>query len=137
MTEHNIDHDYWVQEGKGHDWTVWKPGLYHFTQRIFGKEYEIDTIPYIDDNNNDPSALKYNRKPEIDMYYNSSEQTITFQGNCDIKELSIYDLYGRLRLSGSDIQNNTLNINRLNSGVYFVVPYDGKRNLQGRKMVIF
>jgi enterochelin esterase-like enzyme len=32
---HNVPHVYNLVEGAGHDWTVWKPGLYYFSQLIF------------------------------------------------------------------------------------------------------
>lgn len=32
---HNVPHIYNLVQGAGHDWTVWKPGLYHFSQLIF------------------------------------------------------------------------------------------------------
>ncbi|WP_428241736.1 alpha/beta hydrolase [Gynuella sp.] len=35
MTANGVQHDYLLHEGAGHDWSVWKPGLYHFAQRIF------------------------------------------------------------------------------------------------------
>lgn len=35
LEEHNVPHIYNLVEGAGHDWTVWKYGLYHFSQLIF------------------------------------------------------------------------------------------------------
>jgi len=32
---YNVPHVYNLVAGAGHDWTVWKPGLYHFSQLIF------------------------------------------------------------------------------------------------------
>jgi enterochelin esterase-like enzyme len=132
MSEHNIDHYYWVQPGRGHDWSVWRPGLYHFTQRIFGKEYEVDTTTYDNNDDNNTGLLQHDSDSDINFFYNPSEQTITFQGYTHIKSLSIYDINGRLRLSYSNVTNNTLNINQLKNGVYFVVLSDGKRNLHGK-----
>ena len=33
--EQDITHDFLVDPGQGHNWTVWKRSLYHFVQRIF------------------------------------------------------------------------------------------------------
>jgi enterochelin esterase-like enzyme len=35
LAQHNVPHIYNLVEGAGHDWTVWKYGLYHFSQLIF------------------------------------------------------------------------------------------------------
>ncbi len=38
LEQHDVPHIYNLVEGAGHDWTVWKYGLYHFSQLIFGEE---------------------------------------------------------------------------------------------------
>ncbi len=38
LLEKNIKHYYKIEPEKGHDWSVWKPGLYYFAQRIFGSK---------------------------------------------------------------------------------------------------
>lgn len=35
LAQHNVPHIYSLVAGAGHDWTVWKHGLYHFSQLIF------------------------------------------------------------------------------------------------------
>lgn len=35
LEQHNVPHIYNLVEGAGHDWIVWKPGLYHFSQFLF------------------------------------------------------------------------------------------------------
>jgi hypothetical protein len=35
LEQYNVPHIYNLVEGAGHDWTVWKYGLYHFSQLIF------------------------------------------------------------------------------------------------------
>jgi enterochelin esterase-like enzyme len=69
LVQHNIKHYYLIESGKGHDWSVWKSGLYHFTQRIFGR------IPRKDS----PSKVipQYHSDTELNAYYNCSNQTIT------------------------------------------------------------
>jgi enterochelin esterase-like enzyme len=125
MAQNNIDHYYLIESGKGHEWSVWKSGLYHFAQRIFGCVPEVDTTSLV-------ILKKYQSDFGFKISYNPSYQTITFSGNYDIKKLSIYDINGRLELSYSNISNNTLNIDQLSNGVYLVNLYDGKRNIHGK-----
>jgi enterochelin esterase-like enzyme len=35
LAENNMPHIYNLVQGAGHDWTVWKYGLYHFSRLIF------------------------------------------------------------------------------------------------------
>jgi len=35
LVQYNVPHIYNLVQGAGHDWTVWKYGLYHFSQLIF------------------------------------------------------------------------------------------------------
>ena len=35
LVQNNVPHNYSLVEGAGHDWTVWKYGLYHFSQLLF------------------------------------------------------------------------------------------------------
>jgi enterochelin esterase-like enzyme len=37
LEQYNVPHIYNLVEGAGHDWTVWKYGLYHFSQLIFNQ----------------------------------------------------------------------------------------------------
>lgn len=124
----NIDHYYLIEAGKGHDWSVWKAGLYHFAQRIFGR------VPGIDTTSTDIS--QYQSDIGFKIFYNPLYQTIKLFGNYDIKKLSIYDINGRLELSYSNISNNTLNIDQLSNGVYLVNLYDGKRNIHGKIILL-
>jgi enterochelin esterase-like enzyme len=122
LLQNHIKHYYLIEPGKGHDWTVWKPGLYHFVQRIFGASPKNDIVGISQIQNNN----------ELSITYNSLNQTITVSGNNTIKQLSIYDINGRLECSYSNLRNNTLPINHLSKGVYLVVLFDGKRNLSGK-----
>jgi len=123
MVQHNIDHYYLIEQGKGHDWSVWKPGLYHFTQRIFGQVPETDSpgtgiSPY------DNTAFS--------ISYNHTDQTVIFNGNTDIKRLSIYDINGSLVHSDPCVRNGRLNITHLSNGIYLVVASDGIRKLHDK-----
>ncbi len=124
MVQNNIDHYYLIESGKGHEWAVWKSGLYHFAQRIFGRVPEIDTAS--------TGISQYQSDTGFKIFYNPLYQTITLSGGYDIKKLSIYDINGRLELSCSNMSNNTLNIDQLSNGVYLVNLYDGIRNIHGK-----
>jgi len=124
MLQNNIAHYYLIEEGKGHEWSVWKSGLYHFAQRIFGRVPEIDTAS--------TGISQYQTDTRFKISYNPLYQTITLSGNYDIKKLSIYDINGRLELSYSNISNNTLSIDHLSDGIYLVNLYDGKRNIHAK-----
>jgi enterochelin esterase-like enzyme len=124
MAQNNIDHYYLIEEGKGHEWTVWKSGLYHFAQRIFGRVPETDTT--------DTVILQSQSDIGIKISYNPLYQNITLSGINYIEKLDIYDINGRLISSYSEISNNSLNINHLSNNVYLVNMYDGKRNIRGK-----
>lgn len=124
MAQNNIDHYYLIEEGKGHEWPVWKSGLYHFAQRIFGRVPETDTT--------DTGILQSQSDIGIKISYNPLYQNITLSGINYIEKLDIYDINGRLISSYSEINNNSLNINNLSNNVYLVNLYDGKRNIRGK-----
>jgi enterochelin esterase-like enzyme len=125
LVQNDIDHYYLLESGKGHDWSVWKPGLYHFVQRIFGVEPVGDTatITPISD------ILQYNVENELKLKYNPSDQTITILENCNIVALYIYDITGRLKLTQNLSVDKSYNVSELPSGVYIVVVSDGIKNL--------
>jgi enterochelin esterase-like enzyme len=123
LVQHDIEHYYLIETGKGHDWSVWKPGLYHFSQRIFGQ------IPKTDIPN---TALSPYGDAPFSMSYNSADQAIMFFGNNGIKRLSIYDIDGRLIQSDSNVRDNRLNIAHLSNGVYLIVVSDSKSKFHGK-----
>jgi enterochelin esterase-like enzyme len=132
MSENNIEHFYLVEDGMGHDWSVWKPGLYHFVQRIFGVEPIHDTGTTII---NPPASIYQNKSiSSPGFFYNPSSQTITLIEEGSFENLRIYDMNGRLKLSKTKIDNKIVNIGHLPKGVYLVVLFDGSRNIQ-RKIV--
>jgi enterochelin esterase-like enzyme len=125
LKNNHVKHYFKVEPGKGHDWSVWKPGLYYFAQRIFGRVAQMDTIP--------KAGISQNPyESEFNISYDQSNQTITILGNNIIKKLSIYDINGRLIISDSKIRNNMININKLSNGVYLVTIFNGKRNLNAK-----
>ncbi len=132
MVENNIDHSYWIQPDLGHDWSVWKPGLYHFSQRIFGMEYSIDTTSnQTADTSPLDEILKYPSNKDIKIIFNRREQTLAVEDPLGYKDLRIYDLNGRLELSCSNLYSN-ININHLSEGVYIVVLFDGEINMYSK-----
>jgi enterochelin esterase-like enzyme len=124
MIQNNIGHYYLVESGKGHEWPVWKSGLYHFAQRIFGRVPEIDTTG--------TGISKYQSSNRFKIIYDPIYQTINLSGVNYVEKLNICDINGRLVLSYSNSSSNTLNIAQLSSGVYLVNMYNGKRNFRGK-----
>jgi len=122
MVGHNIDHYYLIHQGSGHDWTVWKPGLYHFAQRIFGNVPVVDT----------PSATEdispYTDEKACLFYYDPLCHSITLQDNSAIKKLSIYDMKGQLKMTNATTEGCSIDINSLSNGLYLLVLYDGSTN---------
>jgi enterochelin esterase-like enzyme len=52
LEQHQVPHIYSLVSGAGHDWTVWKYGLYHFSQLIFNDpatavERKVNTATFI------------------------------------------------------------------------------------------
>ena len=123
MVQNNIDHYYLIETGKGHDWSVWKPGLYHFAQRIFGQVPEAD---------NPDTGLSPYGDAAFSMSYNPADQAIVSFGNTGIKKVNIYDINGRLIQSDSNVRNERLNIAHLSNSVYLVVISDGKSKFYGK-----
>ena len=133
MVQNNIGHYYLIEPGKGHDWLVWKPGLYHFSQRIFGRVPEADTATNNNPDTNSGTVVPpYQSESDFRFSYNNSEQTITIHGNSHLRQACIYDLKGRLQFSESNIESNTLKVNSLIKGVYVMDLYDGKKYMRGK-----
>lgn len=127
MTDNEIEHYYLIQAGKGHDWSVWKPGLYYFTQRIFGNVPVIDTT-----STTKPSALN-NQKPDAPgIYYSSASQLLHLQNEHSIQNLYIYDLHGKVSLTKSYITSNSVDISGLRNGIYFVSVESGNHRIYSK-----
>ena len=122
MVGHTIDHYYLIHQGNGHDWSVWKPGLYYFVQRIFGNVPADDTPSAIEDLSSNPDET------ELRFYYDNASQAITIPDDSSIKKLTIYDINGRVKLSCAPLNRHTIDISSLSNGVYLVVLYDGSTN---------
>jgi enterochelin esterase-like enzyme len=130
MIQNNIDHYYLIHPGSGHDWSVWKPGLYHFAQRIFGNEPVADTTTT-------PEGLSsYSGDVGPLFFFDPSSQSLVFKEYCSIPKLSIYDINGRLQYTINGFTGQSLDISSLKSGVYLVIFCDGTANKYD-KVVIF
>jgi len=126
LEQNNIDHYYLLESGKGHDWSVWKPGLYHFVQRIFGVEPIGDTATIIP-----PSGiLQYTDENELKLSYNQTEQTITILENSEFDAVYIFDITGKLKSTQKQSGDKSYNVSELPLGVYIVVASDGLKILQ-------
>jgi enterochelin esterase-like enzyme len=126
MVQHSIDHYYYIQPNRGHDWTVWKPGLYHFAQRIF------DNIPQVDTVSSTTNLPTVGIVTEPAFFYNPINQTITLYENSTINKLSIYDMSGRMRFSLNKPDSRIIDVNQLANGIYIVVLFDGRKNSYGK-----
>jgi enterochelin esterase-like enzyme len=121
LTDNNIDHYYWLKSGAGHDWTVWKPSLYYFSQRIFGN------VPHVDTASPPVNLFQFPDNPVVKLNYDPASQTITLQDIDYIKKLSIYNINGCLLFSETNISNNIIDISRLSNGTYLITIFDGER----------
>jgi enterochelin esterase-like enzyme len=130
MVQNNIEHYYMVEPGRGHDWTVWKPGLYHFVQRIFDMEPVHDTgsTPVT------PPVGIDQKYTETDhgFYYDPLAQTITLPEKNSVKKLSIYDIQGHLILAKHNPGIDIVNIGQLTRGIYLVALFDDRKNMHGK-----
>lgn len=126
LVQNNIDHYYLIEPGKGHDWSVWKPGLYHFSQRIFGR-----VPPAVSPVNSANMDFEQARSP-LSLFYNPSYQTLKIIGTSNFENLRIYDMNGSLKLSESNSVFNTISVGHLPKGVYIVVLNDGMNNIPGK-----
>ena len=87
LEQHNVPHIYNLVDGAGHDWTVWKYGLYHFSQLIFKQ-----------------TAAAVEKKEPVTTYYMSQNYPNPFNPATNISyqlakgsyvTLKIYNLLGR------------------------------------------
>ncbi|MBN1953279.1 MAG: T9SS type A sorting domain-containing protein [Bacteroidales bacterium] len=131
MTGNAIEHYYLVEPGKGHDWSVWKPGLFHFAQRIFGTYPTYDTGITV--TTNPSTGIKQNQgSSNSGLIYDASCQSVRYTGEGKIEDLKIYDMGGRLWLHESGIADPSVQIGDLPQGVYMVILFNGRRNSVGK-----
>ncbi|MBN2274215.1 MAG: T9SS type A sorting domain-containing protein [Bacteroidales bacterium] len=74
---------------------------------------DIPYIPYI------PSGLAINRQHPLLVYPNPSGGLLNLTSEMICESYEFFDLSGKLMISGL-LQNNTININNLNRGIYFL-----------------
>ncbi len=121
LVQNGIDHYYHVEQGKGHDFTVWKSGLYHFAQRIFGAVPIADTTPTPPPTSN--SKVAYETYLRIN--YSINDQSIKVEAGPKIDSLSIFDTSGRLMMVREVEGENSLSISGLPMGLYVAVVSSG------------
>lgn len=122
MAQNKISHYYVVEPGKGHDFSVWKPGFYYFAHMIFGKKLDVDTTAY-----NGVSQLI--KKEVFNIVYDFNNQIIRILYDKPVRSINIFDINGRI-VPNLNVDNNIVNVSHLSSGVYFIMLYDGNKALQ-------
>ncbi len=79
------------------------------------------------------SVQELTTNPTVKVYPNPAQTSITFEGiKTPIKECVVYDNTGRVVLSENNLQSNTLNVEKLKSGLYHVSVKVGEQYLQVR-----
>lgn len=79
-------------------------------------------------------GLDESKNEWITLYPNPAEDKIQFSGAA-VKEVSIYDLTGKLVLEATNISNNEVSVNHIQTGIYQVVLKTGN-SISTQKLVI-
>ncbi|MGK9476426.1 alpha/beta hydrolase-fold protein [Melioribacter sp. OK-6-Me] len=118
LTQHHVPHIYALVSGAGHDWTVWKHGLYYFSQLIFKQPIKV--------NETTTGVATFNLVQNYPNPFNPST-TIRYQlsGNVHVT-LKVYNLLG---------QEIATLVNEYQSQGNYEVHYDASRfNASGRAL---
>lgn len=81
-----------------------------------------------------PLGLNESKSEWVNLYPNPAEDKIKFNG-ASVNEISIYDLTGKLVLNVSNIPDNEVSLNNLQTGIYQVI-LKTKNTLSTQKLVI-
>lgn len=117
LVQQNVPHIYSLVQGAGHDWTVWKHGLYHFSQLIFKQ-----STTSVEENS---SVGTFHLSQNYPNPFNPST-TIRFQlAKNSFVTLKIYNLLGNEiatlvnEYKAQGVYDIPFNASLLASGVYF------------------
>ncbi len=113
MEQNSVSHYYHIEQGQDHTFVVWKRGLYHFVQRIFGKIPEEDIA--------EPSSIDDpSRTNEYWGYYNYLEKAFVINKIEGIKNIRVFDINGRPVKSIHDLTKNKIDLGNCLPGIYLV-----------------
>ncbi|MGV3609777.1 MAG: T9SS type A sorting domain-containing protein, partial [Fluviicola sp.] len=84
--------------------------------------------------NQEPLGLEDSKLEAIYMYPNPAADKIQFSG-ASIREVAIYDMAGKQVLEVSNILNNEVSLNNLQSGIYQVI-LKSENSISNQKLVI-
>jgi enterochelin esterase-like enzyme len=108
MLANNVPHVWHLDQG-GHDFTIWKNGLYHFSQLIFHTYKIIPPVVSIPGNNGFQDGFSH------DM----ANGLIRLDDDC-ASDISVYDAQGRMLKHVDNFRGSELFIGDLKQGVYIV-----------------
>ncbi len=140
LAQHQVPHIYTLVSGAGHDWTVWKHGLYYFSQLIFKQPTKVDY-----------NETQVNGYVLVQNYLNPFNPTTTIRYQLASSEhvtLKVYDLLGRevatlvncYQTAGSyEVQFNTSKLNGLRqelSTCIYICKIQAGRFSASRKLIL-
>ncbi len=129
LDQNNIEHYYLIEPNKGHDFSVWKPGLFHFVQRIFGTEPIYDTATAVIDALNSPTDPG-SAAPVVS--YDPVDQSLVVNGVSLAGKLELYDMTGVLRYRVANNGHSRYSVGHLPAGIYIAVCSEGKTLISQR-----
>ena len=100
--QNNISYTEWLLQGKGHDWTVWKPSLWNFAQMADKAGFTSDAVPVVQENKFTPITVV-----------------------SAAKRLALFDVNGKI-IKFVGIGGNSNRLNGLAAGTYIVQWHNGK-----------
>jgi len=124
MVNNGVPH-VWKLETGGHDFTVWKKGLYHFSQLIF-HNYKV-IPPVVNSLETNPGMQK--------ILFDPSEGIIRFN-NPGTLSISVTDIQGRKIKVIESFSGNEIYIGDMKAGIYLITLSDGK-NIYSEKFAFY
>lgn len=134
LEKYNVPHIYTLVQGAGHDWTVWKHGLYWFSQLIFKQTTFVGE--------KEEQITRFNLAQNYPNPFNSTT-TISYELAKEIHvTLKVYDILGREiatlvnEFKPRGIYEVKFNASKLSSGIYLYKITAGTEFVQTRKLCI-
>jgi hypothetical protein len=143
LVQNNVPHIYNLVQGAGHDWSVWKPGLYHFSQLIFKQTATAvdkkEPVTSFALTQNYPNPFNPTTHLQFSIANFSSKGGSASGGQ--FVTLRVFDLLGRevVTLVNEQKSSGTYEVNfdgsKLSSGVYLYQLRAGA-NIETKRMVL-